>query len=86
MAVRHITGTLVSDADIYCIVGKNEPLGQQVSDNVGPLDLNTQQFAFNEIGLKTKDNLLITHVTFTPVLKDAQRVIEVVYTLVITVN
>lgn len=86
MAVRHVTGTLISDADIYCVIGKNEPFGQQISDDVGSLDLNTQQFSFNEIGLKTKDNLLITHTTFAPVLKDAQRIIEVVYTLVITVD
>lgn len=86
MAVRHVTGTLVSDADIYCVVGINEPFGQNATDTVGSLDLNTQEFSFNEIGLKTQDNLLITHVTFTPVLKDAQRIMEVVYTLVITVN
>jgi hypothetical protein len=86
MAVRHVTGTFVSDADIYCVIGINEPFGQQLSDNVGSLDLNTQPFAFNEIGLKTFDDLLITHVTFTPILKDAQRIIEVVYTLVITVD
>jgi hypothetical protein len=86
MAVRHITGTTTSDADIYCVVDKNEPFGQEVSDDVGSLDLNTAQFAFNEIGLKSRDNLLITHVTFAPVLKDAQRLIEVVYTIVVTVD
>jgi hypothetical protein len=86
MAVRHVNGTLVSDADIYCTIGLNEPFGQQVSDNVGSLDLNTQEFAFSELGLKTQDDLLITHITFTPILKDAQRIMEVVYTLVITVD
>jgi hypothetical protein len=86
MSVRHINGTQVSDADIRCVVAKNEPFGQQISDNVGSLDLNTEQFAFNEIGLKTADNLLITHITFAPVLKDAQRIIEIIYTLRITVD
>jgi hypothetical protein len=86
MAVRHVTGTLVSEADIYCVIDKNEPFGQQVSDTVGSLDLNTQQFSFNEIGLMTRDNLLITHVTFAPILKDVQRLIEVVYTLLISVD
>jgi hypothetical protein len=86
MAVRHVNGTLVSDADIYCIITQNEPFGQLISDSVGSLDLNTTQFAFDEIALKTADNLLITHVTFAPILKDAQRLIEVVYTLVITVD
>jgi hypothetical protein len=86
MSVSHVTGTLVSDADIYCIIGINEPFGQQISDSVGSLDLNTEVFAFSEIGLKTFDNLLITHVTFTPIMKDAQRIIEVIYKLVITVD
>jgi hypothetical protein len=86
MAVRHVNGTLFSDADIRCVIGKNEPFGQQVTDDVGPLDLNNEQFSFNEIGLKTADNLLITHITFTPVLKDAQRIIEVVYTLRVVIE
>ncbi len=86
MSVRHITGSLYSDADIHCVLDKNEPLGQQPVDNVGSLDLNTEQFSFNEIGLKTADNLLITHITFTPVLKNAQRIIEIVYTLRITIE
>lgn len=85
MAVRHINGSLTSDADIRCVIGKNEPFGQQTSDNVGSLDLNNEPFSFNEIGLKTADNLLITHITFTPVLKDAQRIIEVVYSLRISI-
>lgn len=87
MSVRHINGSLYSDADIRCVVGKNEPFGQLPSDTVdGSVDLNTEQFSFNEIGLKTADNLLVTHITFTPVLKDAQRIIEVVYTLRITID
>lgn len=86
MAVRHINGSLYSDADIHCVIGKNEPFGQLPQDNVGDVDLNTENFSFNEIGLKTADNLLITHITFTPVLKNAQRIIEVVYTLRISVD
>lgn len=86
MSVRHINGSLYSDADIRCVIGKNEPFTQQPSDTVGPIDLNTEPFSFNEIGLKTADNLLITHITFTPILKDAQRIIEIVYTLRISVD
>lgn len=86
MDVRHINGSLFSDADIRCVIGKNEPFNQIATDTVGDLDLNTQDFAFNEIGLKTADNLLITHITFTPILKNAQRLIEVVYTLRISID
>lgn len=86
MDVRHITGSLFSDADIRCIVGKSEPFGQLPSDTVESIDLNTEQFAFNEIALKTADNLLITHITFAPILKNAQRLMEVVYTLRISID
>lgn len=86
MSVRHITGSLFSDADIRCVIGKNEPFNQLPTDTVGAIDLNTEEFSFNEIGLKTADNLLITHITFTPILKNAQRLIEVVYTLRISVE
>lgn len=86
MNVRHINGSLSSDADIRCVIGKNEPFSQLATDTVGSVDLNTENFSFNEIGLKTADNLLITHITFTPVLKNAQRIIEVVYTLRISID
>jgi hypothetical protein len=86
MDVRHITGSLYSDADVRCVIGKNEPFSQLPTDTVGSVDLNTENFAFNEIGLKTADNLLITHITFVPILKNAQRLIEVVYTLRISVE
>lgn len=85
MSVRHIYGTTYSDADIRCVLGKNEPFGQRSSDS-GGVDLNNEQFSFSEIGLKTADNLLVTHITFTPVLKDAHRIIEVIYTLRISVE
>lgn len=86
MDVRHITGSLYSDADIRCVIGKNEPFNQLPTDTVGSIDLNSESFSFNEIGLKTADNLLVTHITFTPILKNAQRLIEVVYTLRISIE
>ncbi len=86
MDVRHTFGSLFSYADIRCVVGKNEPFNQLPIDNVGALNLNTQDFSLNEIGLKTQDNLLITHITFSPILKTAQRILEIVYTLKISVD
>jgi hypothetical protein len=80
MAVRHINGTLFSDADMRCLIPANQPFGQLPSDGTGPIDLNTQSFSFNEIALKTADLLLISMVTFVPILKTANRLIEVVYT------
>lgn len=81
--VRHINGTVFSDVEIRCVLDKGEPIGQSAFDNVssnidGP-------FVFDEIALKTDDNLLLTHIVFNPIEKAANRVIEVVYTLRIRV-
>lgn len=81
MAVRHINGTLFSDVEIRCVIDKDEPFGQSTFDNVG-FNINDEtQFVFDEIGLKSEDGLLMTHVTFSPVQKSANRIIEVVYVL-----
>ena len=86
MAVRHINGTLFSDVEIRCVLDKNEPFGQPVFDNVGNVNINNSTFVFDEIALKTEDGLLITHITFSPVEKSANRIIEIVYTLRISIS
>ena len=80
MAIRHISGELFSDLEIRCVMDKTEPFGQPAFDNVGS-NINTSTFVFDEIGLKTEDGLLLTHIVFSPVEKAANRIIEVVYTL-----
>jgi hypothetical protein len=86
MSVRHITGTLFSDVEVLCLVAKNQPYGQPVSDNSSGLNLNTSPFVFSEIGLKTQDNLLVTHVTFSPIEKSATRIWLVSYQLRIRIT
>jgi hypothetical protein len=86
MAVRHINGTLFSDVEIRCVLDKNEPFGQPAFDNVGNINVNDSQFVFDEIGLKTEDGLLVTHITFSPVEKTASRILEIIYTLRISIN
>lgn len=86
MAVRHINGTLFSDVEIRCVIDKNEPFGQPAFDNIGGTDINTSNFVFSEVGLKTEDGLLVTHVTFSPVEKSANRIIEVVYTVRVSIS
>jgi hypothetical protein len=81
MAIRHINGTLFSDVEIRAVLGKNEPFGQAATDSSGSLNINTSPFIFDEIGLKSEDGLLITHVVFSPIQKSANRIVEVVYTL-----
>lgn len=85
MAVRHINGTLFSDVEIRCVIDKNEPFGQAAFDNIGTTNVNDSDFVFDEIGLKTEDELLVTHVVFSPVEKSANRIIEVVYTLRVSI-
>ena len=81
MAVRHINGTLFSDVEIRCVIDKDEPFGQQAFDNVGFNINDPSVCVFDEIGLKSQDGLLLTHITFSPIQKSANRIIEVVYTL-----
>lgn len=70
MAIKHVAGTLFSDLEIRCIIDKNEPFGQA-----------GRTFVFDEIGLKTADGTLITHVVFSPIEKSEDRIIEVIYTI-----
>lgn len=86
MTVRHVNGTLFADIEIRCVLDKNEPFGQETFDSGGLNSTSEPVFAFDELGLKTEDGLLITHIVFSPVQKSANRIIEVVYTLRITVN
>ena len=81
MVVRHVNGTLFSDLEIRCVLDKNEPFGQSAFDNIPGTNINDADFIFDEIGLKTEDGLLLTHIVFSPIQKSANRIIEVVYTL-----
>lgn len=84
MSVRHINGTLFSDIEIRCVLDKNEPVGQQAFDNTTTSISST--FTFNEIGLKNQEGLLLTHITFNPIEKSANRVFTVIYLLRIRVD
>jgi len=79
MTVRHIAGTLYADIEIRCVLDKSEPSGQVTFDNVTTNLAGS--FVFDEIGLKTDDGLLITHITFNPIQKTANRIFQVIYTL-----
>lgn len=79
IAVRHINGTLFSDLEIRCVIDKNEPFGQEAFDNIGNTNINNSNFVFDEIGLKTEDGLLLTHVVFSPLEKTSNRIFEIAY-------
>lgn len=86
MSVRHVTGTLFTDIEIRCVLDKNQPFGQPISSGTGIINMNSNPFVFDEIGLKTEDNLMVTHVTFSPLEKASDRVFEVVYSIRIRVS
>ncbi len=87
MAVRHIANSSFTDIDIRALIDVNEPFGQSSSNTLDDITIPTvfgplnSQFSFDEIGLKLADSTLITHVVFTPILKTASSLLEVVYTL-----
>lgn len=86
MGIRHISGTRFTDSDIRCLIGVNEPFGQHGSNTDANINLNQDTFSFDEIGLKTIDGTLITHVIFSPVLKTASSILEVIYTIRVAID
>jgi hypothetical protein len=59
-----------------------EPIGQAVADDVP----SNPDFVFDELGLKSSDGLLLTHVVFSPIAKTANRGFSVTYTLTVSVS
>lgn len=66
-------------------VSAGEPSGQDVSDS--PPNPNPEaQFAFDELGLFTFDDKLLTHIIFSPILKTQNRELVITYTLIVSVS
>jgi hypothetical protein len=61
-----------------------EPSGQAAQDNISS-SLNTQ-FSFDELGLKTQDGLLLSHIVFSPIEKTSNRAFIITYTITISVS
>lgn len=83
MSAIHSSGSLAADVEIRCVIDKTEPAGQATFDNV-TTNL-AGNFVFDEIGLKSDDGLLLTHITFNPIQKTANRVYQVIYTIRVTI-
>lgn len=76
--------SITSVVTITCVLGANEPAGQESTSgsNTNP----NSTFFFDEIGLKTSDGLLLTHLVFTPIEKTANRAFLITYTLTVSVS
>lgn len=79
----HTIGNNYSDLVITATLGYSEPEGQPTDDQTASI---SDDYVFNEIGLKTEDNLYLTHVIFHPVLKSSNRKIKIIYTIRITIG
>ena len=66
-------------------VAAGEPSGQDLSDSPPNPDPEAQ-YAFDELGLFTSDDLLLTHIIFSPILKTANRELVITYTLTVSVS
>lgn len=70
---------------VTATIAAGEPNGQDLSDS--PPNPNPEaQYAFDELGLFTYDNRLLTHIIFSPILKTANRELVITYTLTISVS
>jgi hypothetical protein len=81
--VKHLLGTPYTDIVVTCTLDYNEPSGQEAFDDASHTD---GTYVFDELGLKTSEGLLLTHVVFNPIQKALNRLIEVVYTLRVQMN
>ena len=76
--VRHTAGELYTDMVMRVTLGFGEPSGQRAFDDAISLE---DDYIFDEIGLKSFDGTILTHVIFHPVQKSLNRIIEIVYTI-----
>lgn len=68
MSVSHATGNVYTDILCHCTLEKNEPEGQNVISNSSEI---ITEYTFNEVGLRTVDGDLITHLCFYPISKNS---------------
>lgn len=66
-------------------VAAGEPSDQDISDSPPNPDPEAQ-YAFDELGLFTGDDRLLTHIIFSPILKTQNRELVITYTLTISVS
>lgn len=68
-------------------VAAGEPSGQDLTDSPPNADADANAtYAFDELGLFTSDDLLLTHIIFSPILKTANRELVITYSLTISVS
>lgn len=75
---------ITSVVTVVVEMGPSEPALQAVADNI-TTDPESS-YVFDEIGLKTEDELLLSHLVFSPIEKTANRAFLITYTLTVSVS
>lgn len=65
MTVSHVSGNIYTDILVHCTLEKNEPEGQNIIDSSAIIS----EYSFSEVGLRTDQGDLITHLCFSPITK-----------------
>jgi hypothetical protein len=83
ITTNHTAGNTYTDVIVTCTLNYGEPSGQDAFDSATQTNAT---YTFDEIGLKSYDpttgvKRLLTHVIFNPFQKSLNRVIEVIYTI-----
>jgi len=76
--IRHLPGEVYTDILISCRLDYSEPTGQESFDNSQSLD---DTYVFDELGIKSQEGKLLTHVIFHPIQKSLNRLIQIDYTI-----
>ena len=76
--IRHTPGLIYTDIFVTCLLDYAEPAGQLAFDNASTMN---SSYVFDELGLKSEDGKLLTHVIFHPVQKSLNRLIQIDYTI-----
>lgn len=86
-AVSVYQGSVGTSSVVMCnaTIPASLPYNQLPSEDV-PEASFSNDYAFDEIGLKTIDGKLLTHKVFSPILKTAQKEMKFVYAITITVS
>jgi len=76
--IRHLAGEVYTDILISCRLDYSEPSGQAAFDNSTTME---DDFVFDELGIKSQEGKLLTHVIFHPIQKSLNRLIQIDYTI-----
>ena len=83
IVIEHEDGQFYTDIVCTCTLSYGEPSDQSAFDTTSAFSDN---YVFDELGLKTSDGTLLSRVIFSPIEKSMNRIIEVIYTVRISMQ